>query len=169
MIRLTRPVNPCRQTSLLYQFWKACFVMIWTVYYWGVCICICTISGIQYISIDMHMVYALFCLLVRYRMSTCISVSAIQITKTFGSTLIKYRSDAKASDRRVINIDPRVFVIWVLLHQGPDSMKKVTLHQNKIGGSKHQSVQNTKRVHISYGIYCMLRYTLSYLDISKIS
>ena len=35
-----------------------------------------------------------------------------QITKTFRSMLIRYRCDAKVSDRYIIDVDPRVFSIW---------------------------------------------------------
>ena len=36
-----------------------------------------------------------------------------RIAKTLGSTSIKYRSDTFASDWYMIDIDPRVFAIWV--------------------------------------------------------
>ena len=32
---------------------------------------------------------------------------------TFGSTSIKHQSDAKVSDRCLIDVDPMVFAIWV--------------------------------------------------------
>ena len=38
--------------------------------------------------------------------------SSSQITKTPGSTSIRYRSDTKVSDRYLIDVDPRVFAIW---------------------------------------------------------
>ena len=36
----------------------------------------------------------------------------VKIAKTLGSTSIRYRSDAKLSDRCVIDVDPMVFAIW---------------------------------------------------------
>ena len=37
----------------------------------------------------------------------------IQMVKTFESTSIRHRSDAKVSDRYLIHVDPRVYVNWV--------------------------------------------------------
>ena len=37
-----------------------------------------------------------------------------QIAKTLGSTFIWYRSDAEVSDRCLIDVDPKVFAIWVV-------------------------------------------------------
>ena len=39
---------------------------------------------------------------------------ASQMAKTLGATSIRYRSDAFASDRDLIDIDPTVFAIWLL-------------------------------------------------------
>ena len=38
-----------------------------------------------------------------------------QIAKTLGSMLIRYRSDTEVSDRRLIDIDPRVIALWAAL------------------------------------------------------
>ena len=42
------------------------------------------------------------------------SFSIIQIAKTIGLTSIRYQSDAKVSDRYLIDIDPMVFAICVI-------------------------------------------------------
>ena len=38
---------------------------------------------------------------------------ATQIAKTLGSTSIRHRSDTSVSDQCLINVDPRVFAIWI--------------------------------------------------------
>ena len=43
------------------------------------------------------------------------SHAAVQITKIVGSTSIRHRSDSCASDRYLIDIDPTVFAIWVMV------------------------------------------------------
>ena len=42
-----------------------------------------------------------------------VHAACTQITKTLRSTSIRHRSNAKASDRYLIDIDARVFAIWV--------------------------------------------------------
>ena len=47
-----------------------------------------------------------------FGVSMCLQMST-QITKTFRLTSIRYQSDAFVSERYHIDIDPRVFAIWV--------------------------------------------------------
>ena len=37
-----------------------------------------------------------------------------QLTKTFGSMSIRHRSDTKVSDRCLIDVDPKIFAIWIM-------------------------------------------------------
>ena len=43
--------------------------------------------------------------------------AATQITKTLGSTSIRYRSDAKVSDRCLIDVDPMISYVWACYWQ----------------------------------------------------
>ena len=46
--------------------------------------------------------------------SDSIVMATAQIAKTVGSISIRHRSDEKVSDRRLIDVDPTVFAIWVV-------------------------------------------------------
>ena len=50
-----------------------------------------------------------------------------QTTKTLGSTSIRHRSDAKASDGCLIDVDPEVFSIWIVVV----SLESKTTSKNK--------------------------------------
>ena len=38
------------------------------------------------------------------------------VAKTLGSTSTRHRSDAKVSDRCLIDVEPRVFIVWEIAH-----------------------------------------------------
>ena len=61
-----------------------------------------------------------------WSMQTC-----SHITKTLGSTSIKHRSDAKVSDRCLINVVPRVSAVWVVYWAFRDTVwKKISKIKN---------------------------------------
>ena len=76
------------------------------------------------------------------------------IAKTLGSTSITHRSDAKVSDRFLINVDPRVFAIGVPIdtlrprqnccHFADDILRSIVLYKNA-------------RISLKFSLKCVLK------------